>query len=126
MALKLAVTRPQNFQRADYPAAYHRVLDVRSDLDLGKVFVRVRAYSDEGARRYSDPAPQDRGPMPTPGMMGGDRKITEDQTLEFSRADFKAAIKSLPDTVEHEDMDVAAAYVLLKTKTEKFRLAEDI
>lgn len=123
MALKLPVPRAQNNLRAEFPAGYHRILSVNKDVDNNRVVVRVGTYADEGARRHVDQIPNNPGPA-HPGMNHG--RLLHDQSYEISRSEFEALENQVHEAgVKPSEIQMAAGYLAIKAKVEKYRLAED-
>lgn len=96
MAIKKLIDREKTPQRAEYPSAYHKVVEI--DAGGPKVVVRIDTYADEGARRYNENNPHPMQPQP----LFSNRITIEPSALTFTNlADLKSAIytylKTLPE-----------------------------
>jgi hypothetical protein len=80
MALKKQMDRKTNRNRAKYPDAYHRIVEVSEDRQRDMARFRVVTYADEGARRYEEPR---QVPEPPHHPMPHNDRHIYDQTFEY-------------------------------------------
>lgn len=107
MALKLKVERASNKVRGEFPAGYHRILQLNLDKLNDLATIRIGVYADEAARRFSS---QPGSSLPGQTVPVASEMIAE----EYHQAKLS----------EMQAETLAGAYAWLKT-TDKFKAAED-
>ena len=112
MAITMPMPRSENRVAAEFTDAYYKVSGVEM-LDNGKFRIKLVAYADEGARRYTPTT----GTMPTPMMPHDGSKIIWERSFEAD---------TLPETAGTNAADSLkkSAYTYIKTLPE-FKDSED-